>query len=188
VVLCIFCTCLFLVVSLPAFDCSLSKSKSKSKSLYDWCRAPLWGPWPDFTFSFLLSENCFSLFCVVWFHVLYCVCGAAWCIYCLLLFIVLKDWKPLERAPNKIQDSKIQTSAFQRKSTSGHKSQSGLGTKTYWLTDSQLQSNSDSEWLKLPEIFHSFLTSVMMLTTHSKILQSWHWHIHCHYINGQSCF
>jgi hypothetical protein len=26
-----------------------------------WCRAPLWGPWPDFTFSFLLSENCFSL-------------------------------------------------------------------------------------------------------------------------------
>jgi hypothetical protein len=25
------------------------------------CRAPLWGPWPDFTFSFLLSENCFSL-------------------------------------------------------------------------------------------------------------------------------
>jgi hypothetical protein len=32
-----------------------------SKLLYDWrsvslssCRAPLWGPWPDFTFSFLL--------------------------------------------------------------------------------------------------------------------------------------
>jgi hypothetical protein len=26
-----------------------------------WCRAPLWGPWPDFTFSFLLPENCFAL-------------------------------------------------------------------------------------------------------------------------------
>jgi hypothetical protein len=22
-----------------------------------WCRAPLWGPWPDFTCSFLLPEN-----------------------------------------------------------------------------------------------------------------------------------
>jgi hypothetical protein len=26
-----------------------------------WCRAPLWGPWPDFPFSFLMSEDCFSL-------------------------------------------------------------------------------------------------------------------------------
>jgi hypothetical protein len=26
-----------------------------------WCRAPLWGPWPDFTFSFLLKKNCFAL-------------------------------------------------------------------------------------------------------------------------------
>jgi hypothetical protein len=26
-----------------------------------WCRAPFWGPWPDFTFFFLLPENCFAL-------------------------------------------------------------------------------------------------------------------------------
>jgi hypothetical protein len=26
-----------------------------------WCRTPLWGPWPDFTFSFLLPEKCFDL-------------------------------------------------------------------------------------------------------------------------------
>jgi hypothetical protein len=25
-----------------------------------WCRAPLWGPWPDFTFYFFLPENCFT--------------------------------------------------------------------------------------------------------------------------------
>jgi hypothetical protein len=26
-----------------------------------WCRAPLWGPWPDFSSSFLLPDNCFAL-------------------------------------------------------------------------------------------------------------------------------
>jgi hypothetical protein len=26
-----------------------------------WCRAPLWGPWPDFSFSFLLPDDCFAL-------------------------------------------------------------------------------------------------------------------------------
>jgi hypothetical protein len=26
-----------------------------------WCRAPLWGPWPDFSFSFLLPDNWFAL-------------------------------------------------------------------------------------------------------------------------------
>jgi hypothetical protein len=26
-----------------------------------WCRAPLWGPWPDFTFCFLFPEICFPL-------------------------------------------------------------------------------------------------------------------------------
>jgi hypothetical protein len=26
-----------------------------------WCRALLWGPWPDFTFFFPLPENCFVL-------------------------------------------------------------------------------------------------------------------------------
>jgi hypothetical protein len=26
-----------------------------------WCRTPLWGPWPDFPFSFLLPKNCFAL-------------------------------------------------------------------------------------------------------------------------------
>jgi hypothetical protein len=26
-----------------------------------WCRAPLWGPWSDFTFFFLLPEICFAL-------------------------------------------------------------------------------------------------------------------------------
>jgi hypothetical protein len=26
-----------------------------------WCRAPHWGPWPDFSFSFLLPDNCFAL-------------------------------------------------------------------------------------------------------------------------------
>jgi hypothetical protein len=23
-----------------------------------WCRAPVWDPWPDFSFSFLLPDNC----------------------------------------------------------------------------------------------------------------------------------
>jgi hypothetical protein len=36
----------------------LRVSQSVSMS---WCRASLWGPWPDFMFSFLLSENCFAL-------------------------------------------------------------------------------------------------------------------------------
>jgi hypothetical protein len=36
----------------------LTVSQSVSMS---WCRAPLWGPWPDFTFFFLLPENCFAL-------------------------------------------------------------------------------------------------------------------------------
>jgi hypothetical protein len=26
-----------------------------------WCRAPLWDSWPDFSFSFLLPDNCFAL-------------------------------------------------------------------------------------------------------------------------------
>jgi hypothetical protein len=48
---------------------SIEKS-SRSRSYFttngqlvslSWCRAPLWGPWPDFTFSFLLSENCIVL-------------------------------------------------------------------------------------------------------------------------------
>jgi hypothetical protein len=55
-----------------------------------------------------------------------------------------------ERALNKIQDSKIQTSTFWRKTSSGHKSQSGLDTKTYWLTDCQSQSNSESDWPTVP--------------------------------------
>jgi hypothetical protein len=43
-----------------------SQSRSRSRSYFttdgqSWCRAPLWGPWPDFTFSFLLPENCFAL-------------------------------------------------------------------------------------------------------------------------------
>jgi hypothetical protein len=26
-----------------------------------WCRSPLWDLWPDFSFSFLLLDNCFAL-------------------------------------------------------------------------------------------------------------------------------
>jgi hypothetical protein len=36
----------------------LTVSQSVSQS---WCRAPVWGPWQDLTFSFLLPENCFDL-------------------------------------------------------------------------------------------------------------------------------
>jgi hypothetical protein len=39
---------------------SYFRTDSQSISM-SWCQAPLWGPWPDFTFSFLLLENCFAL-------------------------------------------------------------------------------------------------------------------------------
>jgi hypothetical protein len=45
-----------------------------------------------------------------------------------------------EREPQIRQDCN-----FQKKKISGQKSQIGLDTKTYWLTDRQLQSNSDSD-------------------------------------------
>jgi hypothetical protein len=53
---------------------SIATRKSKSKLLYDWrsvsqyvlVSAPLWGPWPDFTFSFLLPENCLVLGRPLW--------------------------------------------------------------------------------------------------------------------------
>jgi hypothetical protein len=54
--------------STPIAACFLLACCSKAKLLYDWrsismswCRAPHQGPWPDFTFSFLLSENCIAL-------------------------------------------------------------------------------------------------------------------------------
>jgi hypothetical protein len=34
---------------------SVSRSVGRSVSM-SWCRAPLWGPWPDFTFSFLCRK------------------------------------------------------------------------------------------------------------------------------------
>jgi hypothetical protein len=40
------------------------QSVSQSVSM-SWCRAPLWGPWPDFSFSFLLPEN-YLLFVLGW--------------------------------------------------------------------------------------------------------------------------
>jgi hypothetical protein len=42
-----------------------------------------------------------------------------------------------EGAPQR-QDSNFQKTTFGQKAISGHKSQSGLDTLTYWLTDRQL--------------------------------------------------
>jgi hypothetical protein len=42
-----------------------------------------------------------------------------------------------EGAPQR-QDSNFQKTTFGQKVISGHKSQSGLDTSTYWLTDRQL--------------------------------------------------
>jgi hypothetical protein len=42
-----------------------------------------------------------------------------------------------EDAPQR-QDSNFQTTNFGQKVISGHKSQTGLDTLTYWLTDRQL--------------------------------------------------
>jgi hypothetical protein len=53
----------------------LTVSQSVSMS---WCRAPLWGPWPDFIFYFLLLENCF-LFVLghpLWREGGYVICSA----------------------------------------------------------------------------------------------------------------
>jgi hypothetical protein len=68
------------------------------------------------------------------------------------------DWQIIDQTsgqrgrPKKRQDSKLQISTFQRQTTSGRKSQSGLNTKTYWLTDCQSQSNSESDYM----LSHSF--------------------------------
>jgi hypothetical protein len=55
-------------IQVPRMDMvrALNRSQScfmtdgQSVSMY-WCRAPLWDPCPDFTFSFLLPENCLAL-------------------------------------------------------------------------------------------------------------------------------
>jgi hypothetical protein len=46
------------------------------------------------------------------------------------------------------QDHNFQTAMFRQEVLSGHKFQSGLGTKACWLTDSQSWSNFDFDFEK----------------------------------------
>jgi hypothetical protein len=95
------------------------------------------------------------LYCIV-FHCELCITQSINCMYIMTLLqtILTKDWQMTDPTSRQRGRPKLdRTVTFKEKKyiyISGQKSQIGLDTKTYWLTDCQLQCNADAERLSHP--------------------------------------
>jgi hypothetical protein len=93
------------------------------------------------------------LYCIV-FNCELCITQRVNCMYILTLLqtILTKDWQMTDPTSRQRGCPKLdRTVTFKgKKNISGQKSQIGLDTKTYWLTDCQLQCNADADAKAIP--------------------------------------
>jgi hypothetical protein len=75
-----------------------------------------------------------------------CVTQSVNCVYILILLqtIMTKDWQMTDPTSRQRGRPQMTGQWLKKKMISGQKSQIGLDTKTYWLTDRQLQGNTDA--------------------------------------------